>query len=79
MKRYIIIWFVPKKNQYYYKNVHGFYQRYFNDYKVGFINQYNHKIVLIIDTYDKKIGLKSFKIKIIDNIISWLERKKKVE
>lgn len=79
MKRYIIIWFVPKKNQYYYKNVHGFYQGYFNDYKVGFINQYNHKIVLIIDTYDKKIGLKSFKTKIIDNIISWLERKKKVE
>ena len=75
MKRYIVVWYVSKKNIYYYKNIDMFYQKYI----VGSTNQYNHKVILIIDTYDKKIGLKSFKIKIIDNIISWLERKKKVE
>ena len=43
-KRYLIIWYNPNKNIYYYKYVNGFYQ----DYYVGFVNQYDHVVVLVI-------------------------------
>lgn len=44
-KKLLIIWFNPKKHSYYYRYVSGFYQ----DYYVGYKNQYDHTIILIIE------------------------------
>lgn len=52
---------------------------FYKKYNIGSINQYNHKVILIIDTYDKKIGLKSFKKRFLDNLINRLEHLKNAE
>lgn len=50
----IVVWFDEKCNRYYYKIVRQTYQ----SYQVGFINQYNHRIVLIIPLLDIKKYIK---------------------
>lgn len=39
------IWYVPKKNKFYAKYVRGAY--FYSYYKVGYVNQYNHKLVAL--------------------------------
>lgn len=46
----LIIWKKPN-NEYYSRKVRGTYQK----YEVGYINQYGHEIVLIIDLQNSKI------------------------
>lgn len=67
-KRLLIIWFNPKKLSYYYKYVTGFYQ----DYFVGYKNQYGHSIIMIfelIQTYHKT----PLKKRLLRRFISFLE------
>ena len=70
-KRYLIIWYNPKKNIYYYKYVTGIYQ----DYFVGFVNQYNHVIVLILKLNFYKSKKTPLRKRLIRKIISFLEKK----
>lgn len=77
MKRYIIVWFNPNCQCYYYKNINGYY---LDNYYIGYKNAYNHEIILVIDIYiefqKRKFGLKALKNKLIDKSIHWLERKR---
>ena len=63
----IVIWKKPD-DTYYFRVIKGHYV----DYKVGYINQYNHKIVLIIDSLEYRVSKipkkERFKKKIIDYI-----------
>lgn len=45
LKSKIVVWHNLNKNTFYAKAVHGIYC----NYQVGYINQYNHKIVFIYD------------------------------
>lgn len=45
MKNKLVVWHNLNKNTFYVKAVHGYYC----NYQVGYINQYNHKIVYIYD------------------------------
>lgn len=50
---YILVWYNPKKNVYY----HRFYKGHYHStsiYQLGYVNQYNHVIVDIIDIYNVK-------------------------
>lgn len=54
----IVIWHNVQKDTYYFKIVRGlFYERY--NYEIGAINNYGHKIVLIIP-YDRIITKNNF-------------------
>lgn len=47
------IWYVPKKNIFYAKYVRTAY--YHRDYKVGYVNQYNHELVAMFYITNKKL------------------------
>lgn len=68
-KRYLIIWYNPNKDSYYYKYVNGFYQ----DYYVGFKNQYEHEVILIIKLIYHKYKL-PIKKRIKRKLISFLDK-----
>ena len=64
----LVIW---KKNNdnYYFRFVNGFYCK----YEVGYVNQYNHEVILIIDIpFTTKIN---FRQKLIYNIIGFLKKR----
>ena len=64
----LVVW---KKNNdnYYFRFVNGMYCK----YEVGYVNQYNHEVILIIDTpYTKTIN---FRQKLIYNLISFLKKR----
>ena len=71
MNRKIIIWYNPNKEKYYYKLVWGFYAR----YRIGYKNQYNHVVILIIDRVDIKIAKEPLKTRVLTRIINYLQRK----
>lgn len=56
----LVVWYVPKKKEYYHKLVKGQY----TDYEVGYENQYGHKIVYTAD------GLYDYSYKIVYRL-SW--------
>lgn len=57
----IVIWKRPD-NSYYFREVKGYYR----NYEIGFKNQYNHEVVLIIYPKLKKISIKEkFKCSLI--------------
>lgn len=72
--RLIVIWYNPNKNIYYYRKVKGGYQ----DYYVGYKNQYNHEVVLLIDVYEDLIAYKknrySAKNRLIDKLQKCLDK-----
>lgn len=71
MYKKIIIWYNPNKKTYYYKLVWGFYA----DYYIGYKNQFNHEVVLIIDRVDLKLAKEPFKKRVLTRIINYLQRK----
>lgn len=68
----IIVWYNPKKNIYYYKKVKGFYA----DYYVGYVNSYGHEVVLLIDNLFINTYRQSFKVRLINRLIRFLEKLK---
>ena len=78
------IWYVPKKDKIYAKFVRGAY--FCSHYRVGYINQYNHKLVaLFYITKDKLVQCNSladyystkkltFKKRLINRIIDLLNK-----
>lgn len=65
----IVIWFIPDKKKYYYKKIKCYRTKYF----VGYKNQYDHVVILVIDMIAKN-NHKPIKEKVIDNIITQLEK-----
>lgn len=69
----LVVWYNPNKKNYYYKFVNGWY----TDYKMGYKNQYNHEVILIIDDcyiMKPKIPLKK---RLIKRIIRFLDKQLK--
>lgn len=71
--KFIIVWFNRNNKEYYFKKVKGTYIKYY----VGYVNQYNHEVLLVIDIQDfysnNKLPLKT---KIIDRLIGLLNKLK---
>ncbi len=67
---HIIIWLNLNNGQYY----HKFYKHllFITKYEVGFINQYNHKVIDIIDLQEFYARHKSLK-RLLKRLISFLE------
>lgn len=65
----IIIWRKPD-NSYYYRIIKGHY----NDYHVGYKNQYDHEIILIIDNLEYRIRKTSIKKRIKNKVINFIEK-----
>lgn len=66
-----VVWLNKNNNTYYCKKVKGTYKNYY----IGYENQYNHEVILIIreeDYYYKKISIRK---KFYKRVISFLENK----
>lgn len=72
MNKKIIVWFNPSKQQYYYRHIHDIFERYY----VGYINQYNHEVILVIDIYKDLIKKTPLKTKVINWLIRFLQKMK---
>jgi len=72
--RYLVVWHNLNNNSFYFK----FLKHNYNNYYVGFVNQYNHEIILIQDVSSYITISRSFKPNykriIIKKLISILER-----
>lgn len=69
--QYIVIWYNKKKQEYYYRKVRGTYM----NYEIGYINQYNHEVILVIDVNDLLyIKKPTFKTKLINRLIDLLNK-----
>jgi len=66
---YIIVWYNPNKDKYYFKKIKYGYAKYYE----GFENSYGHKVILVITLYDVfyKMPLKEL---LIRRAIAFLER-----
>lgn len=71
--RYITIWFNRNKNQYYYKKVKGTYMQ----YTVGYVNQYDHELLLVIDVTDLPRRKELLRNRLINCFINLLYKLKK--
>jgi len=69
--RYIVVWYNKTKEDYYYKKVKGTYAK----YEKGYINQYNHEVILVIDIRElyvkKRTNIKS---KVVNRLIRVLKK-----
>jgi len=69
MRLYIIvIWLNLNTNEYY----HKIYKSYFS-HNLGYINQYNHKVIHIV-TYEEILRKHKFLKRLLRNYISFLEK-----
>lgn len=73
MHKWLCVWLNLNTNEFYYR----FIRNYNDDYKVGFINQYNHKLVIYneVPFYIEKVSLRGkLKKRTIKKLISFLEK-----
>ena len=68
--RRIIVWHNLNNDSYYYRIVSGNYAK----YEIGFRNQYNHEVILIVDSGYFEKNKTSFKKKVIMRLISFLQK-----
>ena len=64
--RLLVIWYNPKTSIYYYKLVK------FNNYNVGYVNQYGHRLVLVVDIFKDFFYKEKFRNVVIKKLISFL-------
>ena len=69
MKNKLVVWHNLNKNTFYVKAVHGYYCK----YEVGYINQYNHKIVYIYDIHYSSRQKKSLVELSLSPVIAFLK------
>lgn len=65
----VIVWHNLNNDTYYYKLVNGFYM----NYNVGYINHYNHKIIVIVPNIYTSSYRVSLRKKVLTNLISFLQ------
>ena len=66
---FYVVWWNKNNNTYYYRKVKGTYKNYY----VGYENQYNHEIIVIIrEEYKTKV---SWKKRFLQRFIIFLENK----
>lgn len=73
MYRYLVVWYNPKNHTYYHKIL----KHNYNSYYVGYINEYNHTLILFEDISNYLYVTKnyfSFKRKLIRFLISFLNK-----
>lgn len=70
----LVVWYVPKKNSYYYKIVDGGYRKYY----VGLKNSYDHEVIIVVDgIYLSQYKVSKFtrlKYRLKRKLISFLEK-----
>lgn len=66
----IIVWYNPKKNVYFYKIIYNFWDRYYE----GYVNQYGHICILIIDIYKDLIYKEPLRKMVLKKFISFLQK-----
>ena len=68
----IVVWYNPKLKEYYYKYVTGMY----GEVEIGFKNNYNHEIVLIIKPWEflEKKKTPNIKKRFINRLIRLLNK-----
>lgn len=67
----IVVWHNEKKNDYYYKILHNFsYKKYYMGYK----NQYDHEVVLVIENICFKKNKTKLKNRVLTILISFLQK-----
>lgn len=70
--RKLVVWHNLNKDTYYYKIVSGFY----NTYYPGYVNGYNHKIILVVENLSfTSIKKEPLKKRLIRRLIRFLENK----
>lgn len=69
--RKVIFWYNRNNQSYYIKKYKSW--SFVRDYKVGFINQYNHEILYILDTNDLEYPREPLKTRLIKKVIRFLE------
>lgn len=69
----VIFWYNRNNQSYYIKKYkHSFFV---HDYKVGFVNQYNHEILYILDTNDLEFSREPLRKRLIKRVIRFLEHR----
>lgn len=71
-KRYLVVWYNPHKQSYYYRLL----KSNLSEYRLGFVNQYDHIVVLIDKIeffYSKRLSV-PVKTRIKKSMISFLEK-----
>lgn len=68
----IVVWYNRNSQTYYYKVIHDIVDKYI----VGYTNQYNHEVILVIDIYKDLIEKTSLKCMVINRLIRFLQRLK---
>lgn len=68
--KYLVVWYNPKKDFYYYRIIHDVFGR----YHVGYINQYGHKVIVYIDVYEELIRKDSFIKRVLSRFIRFLQK-----
>lgn len=69
----LVIWKRRQDNSYYWKAVKGFYSSYY----IGYINQYNHEIVLTINLEKEILHKPTIQKRVITKTISLLHKLEK--
>lgn len=69
----IVVWKNLNNGTYYYKKVKGTYRKYYE----GYINHYNHRIILIIKDIDFYIPKVPKKKMVLKKLISFLQKLEK--
>ena len=73
MYKYLYVWYNPNKDIYYYKLLNHLHP----DYYIGYINQYNHRLVLqdkIVIEKSNYFSIYNLKKRDMRNIIRFLEK-----
>ena len=66
----IVIWYNPNKDTYYWKLVYNLFDKYY----VGYTNQYNHKVIIVIDLFKDVIKRVPLRKKVLRKLIFFLHR-----
>lgn len=67
----LVVWHNQNNDTFYCKFVTGIYAK----YEVGYVNQYNHKIVFVKDNvYEFQYKRSSLRLKVIRRLISFLQK-----
>lgn len=69
----LIVWYNPNKKEFYYKVICNI----VTNYEEGFVNQYGHIVVLVIDIYKDLIYKEPLRNKVIRKFISFLHKLEK--